>query len=41
VDVHVDETVGHIAFIKEGLMGTPPSDYTRRVIDWARVWSYC
>ncbi|KAM0263535.1 hypothetical protein ACHAQJ_001154 [Trichoderma viride] len=36
VDVHVDETVGHIAFIKEGLMGTPPSDYTRRVIEWAK-----
>ncbi|KAL6904136.1 Alpha/Beta hydrolase protein [Trichoderma evansii] len=35
VDVYVDETVGHIAFLKERMMNTPPSEYTRRVIEWA------
>ncbi|UKZ54070.1 hypothetical protein TrVGV298_007875 [Trichoderma virens] len=37
VDIHVDQTVGHIAFLKEGLMGIRASEYTRHVIEWAKL----
>ncbi|KAM0522529.1 hypothetical protein ACHAPE_002120 [Trichoderma viride] len=37
VDVYVDETATHIAFIKEGLTNSPPSEYTRRIIEWAKA----
>ncbi|KAL6818334.1 Alpha/Beta hydrolase protein [Trichoderma sp. SZMC 28013] len=37
VDIHVDQNVGHIAFLKEGLMGIPPSEYTTHVIEWAKL----
>ncbi|KAL7933035.1 Alpha/Beta hydrolase protein [Trichoderma chlorosporum] len=36
VDVHLDQNVGHIAFLKEGLMGIPPSEYTNHIIEWAK-----
>ncbi|KAL7924436.1 hypothetical protein ACQKWADRAFT_286721 [Trichoderma austrokoningii] len=36
VYIYVDETATHIAFIKEGLTGSPPSEYTRCAIEWAR-----
>ncbi|KAL6694018.1 hypothetical protein J3F84DRAFT_350018 [Trichoderma pleuroticola] len=37
VDIHVDQNAGHIAFLKEGLMGIPPSEYTNHVIEWAKL----
>ncbi|KAK1241231.1 hypothetical protein MKX08_001205 [Trichoderma sp. CBMAI-0020] len=36
VDIYVDETATHIAFVKEGLTNSPPSEYTGRVIEWAK-----
>ncbi|EHK50391.1 uncharacterized protein TrAtP1_007477 [Trichoderma atroviride] len=36
VEIYVDETATHIAFVKEGLTNSPPSEYTRRVIEWAK-----
>ncbi|KAL7952921.1 Alpha/Beta hydrolase protein [Trichoderma compactum] len=37
VKIHVDQNVGHIAFLKAGQMGIPPSDYTNHVIRWAKL----
>ncbi|PON27155.1 alpha/beta hydrolase fold protein [Trichoderma gamsii] len=37
VDDYVDENATHIAFVKEGLTNSPPSEYTRRVIEWAKA----
>ncbi|KAL7900357.1 Alpha/Beta hydrolase protein [Trichoderma sp. SZMC 28014] len=37
VDLYVDETATHIAFVKEGVTNSPPSEYTRRVIEWAQI----
>ncbi|KAH8802499.1 hypothetical protein F5884DRAFT_846660 [Xylogone sp. PMI_703] len=35
VDIYRAENAVHIAFIGEGMMGTEPSNYTRRIIQWA------